>query len=96
MRLEFAHAIFERRLTDAYISVEYVDSHPLGNKGPGVAPLREPLHDNSAAKIVEAVENLARLITHTAYKQRCRIKCSRLSIFASEIRLTVYEFQGIS
>lgn len=95
-RLEFAHAILERRLTDGFINVEYTDLNPFGQT-PGADNLSivEPLHDKSAARVVEAVENIARTIVHTAERKRMKIVCSKLTITSADVRLTVYEFEEI-
>lgn len=91
--LDFAKALFERRMTDAFIDVEWVTAHPFGNNGPGTAKLSEPIHEKSAARLIEATENIARQIIHVAKRKRCKIRCSELQILTSELKLTVFEFQ---
>lgn len=76
------------------IDVEYRDSHPFGNKGPGVVNLDEPLHDNSEKRIIEAVENMAKRIAHVAGDRRSKIVCGRLTLGSADLKLTVYEFEG--
>jgi len=90
-QLEFAHAILERRLTDGFVNIEYKKSSPFGP----ATNIVEPLHDKSAARVVEAVENIARTIIHTAERKRMKIVCSELTITCADIRLTIYEFEEI-
>ena len=95
-RLEFAHAILERRLTDGFINVEYKKPNPFGQPpGANTTSIVEPLHDKSAVRVVEAVENIARAIVHTAERKRMKIVCSELTITSADVRLTVYEFEEI-
>jgi hypothetical protein len=91
--LEFATALFTRRMTDCFIDVEFVES-PL-NKGPETVSLSEPLHAETAGRLIEAVENLAKQIAHVAKRKRCKIRCTKLTLSSSELKLTVFEFQGI-
>jgi len=91
--LEFGEALFVRRMTDGFLDVEFVDAHPFGNEGPGTVVMDEPLHDNSAARLIEAVENLARRIIHVADNKRLKVRCTRLKITASQLKLTVFEFK---
>lgn len=89
--LDFAHAILERRLTDNFINVEYVEGHTFGNKS--AVTLTEPLHARSAERLVEAVENMALTIANTSRKRRGKIKCTRIIIGSSDVKMVVLEFE---
>lgn len=91
--LDFAKALFVRRMTDCFIDVEWVNGHPFGNKGPGTVNLSEPIHEKSAERLIEATENLARRIAHISKRKRSKIRCSELQLLTSELKLTVFEFQ---
>lgn len=90
-RLDFAHAILERRLTDGFVDVEYKKAKPFSKK----TTITEPLHDGSAARIVEAVENIARTILYTSGHKRMTLVCSQLTISSTDIKLTIFELKDM-
>jgi len=89
--LDFAHALLKRRLTDAYINTEFVNTHGLGNRS--AVPLTEPLHAQTAERLIEAVENLARTIIYTSNGRRGRIECTPIVIGSSDIKMVVLKFE---
>lgn len=96
LRDEFAHALLERRLTDGFVTVEFREGHTFGSRGPQVVKLTEPLHDGSATRLIEAVENLAKRIINSTGKQRAFIVTTPLTFSSVDIKITVIEFQGTS
>jgi exoribonuclease R len=93
-RLEFAHALLEKRLTDGCISIEIRETL-FGPRDSQSVDLIEPLHDKSAERLIEAVENLAKRIIHTTGKSHAKIITTAMVFSAADIRITVLEFKGI-
>lgn len=92
--LDLLHALFERRLTDVLIDVEYKDNDAFCNNST-VGPLHftEPLHDNTPARYIEAVENLVKSISHMTNDLRSRIICTRLTATTAYLKIVVFEFE---
>ena len=90
-RKQFAHAILEARLRESFISVEFREASPLKES----VELVEPLHEDTPARIVEAVENLAHKIASVALKSRAKIIVTPISIQSADVKITVLEYVGI-
>jgi len=94
-RLEIAQALLERRLTDGCVSIEVRETHGFGSRDSQSVDLVEQLHDQSAARLIEAVENMARRIIHTVGKSHAKIVTTPITFTSVDIRLTILEFKGI-
>lgn len=92
-RKQFAHAVLEARLRESFISIEYRDVKPL--KDDDAVWISEPLHDESPARIVEAVENIATKIASTSARTRCKVISTPLEIMSADVKLAVLEFKEI-
>ena len=95
VRLEFAHAILEARLRESFISIEYRDVTPMAIRGADTVILSEPLHDQTATKLVEAVENIAHKIASVSARNRCKVVTTPIAIMSADVKLTVIEYKDI-
>ncbi len=85
LTLEFAHAILESRLRDYDIKVHYVA------KGNTAVAITEPLHEQNARRLVEAIENIAKQLVFAMTKQgHKRLECSSLSVMSADVRIIIY------
>jgi len=76
--------------------MEIREGHTFGSRGPHVVNLIEPLHDSSAARLIEAVENMAKRIIKVTDRQRAFISTTPITFTSTDIKITVIEFQGTS
>lgn len=90
-RKQFAHAILEARLRENFISIDFREASPLEES----VLLVEPLHENTPARIVEAVENLARRIASVVIKNRAKVVATPISLQSADVKITVLEYTEI-
>lgn len=93
-REDIAHALLEKRLIEAWVSIEYKDAS-LFKDQPVVVDMTEPLHDQTAYRLIEAVENLARRIAHgTKGDKHCTLVCTPIRFSSTDIKMTVFELKA--
>ena len=82
---EFANATLESRLRDYDIDVKYVQRNTTA------VAITEPLHEQNARRLIEAVENIAKQLVFAMSKQgHKQVECSPLSIMNSDVRIVIY------
>ena len=89
LREDFAHAVLEARLREGFVDIKYVSPSPLSREG---SVIKEALHDNSARRVVETVENIAsRVIDYV--EGRATVVATPLHFMSSDVELTIIEVE---